>query len=204
MKNFRNNFLSFVASAAVMTALSTAATAASAGAPGMKIGRHTSQPIGHYEFCIQVPAECQQTSSRTAPDRLTEAAWSKVVEINARVNTIIAPRTDQEMWGQEEVWSYPVNYGDCEDYVLLKRYELIKAGFKPSNLLITVVLQPNGDGHAVLTVQTDHGDFVLDNLVGKVLDWRDTRYRYLKRQSSANAGKWVSIIDQRSVVAQNF
>jgi len=55
----------------------------------------------------------------------------------------------------------------------------------------------------VLTVRTDHGDFILDNLVGTVLDWRDTRYRYLKRQSTANAGKWVDIIDERRSVAQN-
>ena len=170
----------------------------------MTTGRVTSQPIGHYEFCQQVPAECRATGSN-APDHLSQRAWTKMVEINARVNATIAPRTDLEMWGREEIWSYPVKYGDCEDYVLQKRHELIKAGFHTSNLLITVVLQPNGDGHAVLTVRTDQGDFILDNLVSKVLDWRDTRYRYLKRQSTANAGKWVDIIDDRpNIVAGNF
>lgn len=177
---------------------------ASAGATPMTTGRTTSQPIGHYEFCQQAPGECRPTGRNVAPDRLTEKTWKKMVEVNARVNATIAPRTDYEMWGREEVWSYPVKYGDCEDYVLLKRHELIAAGFRPSNLLITVVLQPNGDGHAVLTARTDQGDFVLDNLVGKVLDWRDTRYRYLKRQSTADAGKWVDIIDQRSKVAGNY
>lgn len=178
--------------------------AAVANAMPMTTGRTTSQPIGHYEFCQQVPRECRSTSNH-APDRLTQRAWAKMVEINARVNATIAPRTDLEMWGREEIWSYPVKYGDCEDYVLQKRHELIQAGFHTSNLLITVVLQPNGDGHAVLTVRTDRGDFVLDNLVSKVLDWRDTRYRYLKRQSTANAGKWVDIIDDRpNIVAGNF
>jgi predicted transglutaminase-like cysteine proteinase len=174
-----------------------------ATAAPMKTGRITSQPIGHYEFCLQVPGECRATGN-VAPDRLTKAAWSTMIKINSRINTTIAPRTDYEMWGKEEIWSYPVKYGDCEDYVLLKRHELIRAGFHPSNLLITVVLQPNGDGHAVLTVRTDRGDFILDNLVTKVLDWRDTRYQYLKRQSTANAGKWVDIIDTRRNVAQNF
>ena len=178
--------------------------AAAANAMPMTTGRATSQLIGHYEFCQQVPRECRATSNH-APDRLTQRAWAKMVEINARVNATIAPRTDLEMWGREEIWSYPVKYGDCEDYVLQKRHELIQAGFHTSNLLITVVLQPNGDGHAVLTVRTDRGDFVLDNLVSKVLDWRDTRYRYLKRQSTANAGKWVDIIDDRpNIVAGNF
>lgn len=178
--------------------------AGSAGAMPMTTGRVTSQPIGHYEFCQQVPAECRATGNN-APDRLSQRAWTRMVEINARVNATIAPRTDLEMWGREEIWSYPVKYGDCEDYVLQKRHDLIKAGFHASNLLITVVLQPNGDGHAVLTVRTDQGDFILDNLVSKVLDWRDTRYRYLKRQSTANAGKWVDIIDDRpNIVAGNF
>ncbi|MFZ2101767.1 MAG: transglutaminase-like cysteine peptidase [Oricola sp.] len=178
-------------------------TGSADAATTMKIGRVTSQPIGHYEFCQQVPAECRANGSDTTADKLTQASWKALLEINARVNTMIAPRTDIEMWGREEIWSYPVKFGDCEDYVLLKRHELIEAGFKPGNLLITVVMQPNGDGHAVLTVRTDHGDFILDNLVGAVLDWRDTRYRYLKRQSTANAGKWVDIIDERSSVAQN-
>lgn len=189
--------------------LGLALTAASAftgaaNATQMATGRVTSQPIGHYEFCQEVPAECRPTGANIKPDRLTQRAWAKMVEINTRVNTIIAPRTDFEMWGREEIWSYPVKYGDCEDYVLLKRHELIQAGFHPSNLLITVVLQPNGDGHAVLTVRTDQGDFVLDNLVRKVMDWRDTRYRYLKRQSTADAGKWVDIIDERQSVAGNY
>ena len=67
------------------------------------------------------------------PDHLTPAKWKTLVEINARINTVIAPRTDYEMWGREEIWSYPVKYGDCEDYALLKRHELMKAGFQPGN-----------------------------------------------------------------------
>ncbi|WP_421851257.1 transglutaminase-like cysteine peptidase [Oricola sp.] len=184
---------------ASLVALASASVAAHA-AP-MKLGRVTSQPIGHYEFCQQVPEECRRIGNPGGADRLTHRNWRKLVEINSRINRTIAPRTDREMWGVEELWSYPVDFGDCEDYVLLKRHELVQAGFHPANLLITVVMQPNGEGHAVLTVRTDHGDFVLDNLVGEVLDWRDTRYRYLKRQSSAHAGKWVSIIDERTIVA---
>lgn len=201
MKNFS---IKHLALSATFAAAATLAGLGTASATPMATGRVTSQPIGHYEFCQQTPAECRKTGANVAPDRLTQAAWAKLVEINAQINATIIPRTDLEMWGREEIWSYPVKYGDCEDYVLLKRHELIRAGFKPSNLLITVVLQPNGDGHAVLTVRTDHGDLVLDNLVGKVLDWRDTRYRFLKRQSTANAGKWVDIVDERRSVAGNF
>ena len=197
-KNSKKAF-SLAATVAAIALIAAPAFAATA----MKTGRAATQPIGHYEFCQQLPAECGSNGSNTAPQRLTQAAWNAIIRVNADVNATIEPRTDMEMWGREEIWSYPVKFGDCEDYVLLKRHKLIEAGFRPADLLITVVLQPNGDGHAVLTVRTDHGDFVLDNLVGEVLDWRDTRYHFLKRQSTANAGKWVDIVDERSNVAAN-
>ena len=64
---------------------------------------------------------------------------------------------------------------------------------------MTVVRQPNGDGHAVLTVRTSRGDFILDNLEPRVLAWTDTEYTYLKRQSERNSGAWVPINDGRAV-----
>ena len=64
-----------------------------------------------------------------------------------------------------------------------------------SNLLITVVRKSDGEGHAVLTVRTDKGDFVLDNLAAAVKLWDVTGYRYLKRQASDHTGRWVSIRD---------
>jgi predicted transglutaminase-like cysteine proteinase len=63
------------------------------------------------------------------------------------------------------------------------------------SLLITVVRQRNGDGHAVLTVLTDRGDLVLDNLEPHILVWSETGYQYLKRQSEFDAGAWVAIQD---------
>ena len=64
--------------------------------------------------------------------------------------------TDLEHWGVVERWNYPDDgYGDCEDYVLLKRRMLMQAGWPREALLITVVRDKKGDGHAVLTVKTD-------------------------------------------------
>ncbi|MFP1631339.1 transglutaminase-like cysteine peptidase [Zhengella sp. ZM62] len=163
----------------------------------MRTGSITSQPIGHYEFCQSYPAECGRTAG-AGKVTLTRALWSRVIEINDTVNVMVQPRTDMEMWGREEYWSYPGRQGDCEDYVLEKRRLLMKAGVPASALLVTVVLQPNGDGHAVLTLSTDLGDFILDNLEPRVLAWDKTEYRYLKRQSSKNAGVWVSINDSRA------
>lgn len=177
-------------------AIATGSAVAHANSP-MRTGGITSQPIGHYEFCQSHPSECGQ-SEAVRKVRLTRSLWARVIEINDTVNVMVQPRTDMEMWGREEYWSYPGRQGDCEDYVLEKRRQLIKAGVPASALLVTVVLQPNGDGHAVLTLSTDLGDFILDNLEPRVLAWNKTEYRYLKRQSSTHAGVWVSINDSRA------
>ncbi|TIN59485.1 MAG: transglutaminase, partial [Mesorhizobium sp.] len=83
--------------------------------------------------------------------------------------------------------------GDCEDYVLEKRRQLSRMSISLADLLITVVRKPDGEGHAVLTVRTDEGDYVLDNLTDKVKPWDATGYRFLKRQAIDNTGRWVSI-----------
>lgn len=159
----------------------------------------TNPPVGHYEFCRRHASECSPVGADPGPAVLTRAAWQTILEVNYDVNQTITPMTDMEIYGVEEEWAYPDSIGDCEDYVLLKRRKLIEAGFSPADLLITVVLQPNGDGHAVLTVRTDRGDFILDNMRNKVLLWSETEYTYLKRQSSENAGRWVKLQDGRAV-----
>ncbi|WP_274628645.1 transglutaminase-like cysteine peptidase [Arvimicrobium flavum] len=165
----------------------------------MNTAGRATQPVGHYYLCQSSPEECAQKTPRAKPVTLTRALWSEIVDVNNSVNARVEPKTDMEIWGSEEVWSYPDDVGDCEDYVLEKRRLLMNAGVPAGNLLITVVRQQNGDGHAVLTVNTDRGDYVLDNLDGRVLAWTDTPYTYLKRQSSKHSGAWVSINDGRAV-----
>lgn len=176
-----------VSTAGVMVAPAYAAQ------PFMPAGGRTTQPIGHFDFCTDHPAECGANAGAAAPVHLSRKLWGRIVDVNNSVNAMVAPKTDMEMWGREEVWSYPDREGDCEDYVLEKRRQLAAAGVPESSLLITVVRQRNGDGHAVLTVRTDMGDYVLDNMDGRVLPWNETDYRFLKRQSEKNSGLWVSV-----------
>jgi predicted transglutaminase-like cysteine proteinase len=176
-------------------------SAAEAGQAFMHTSGRTTQPIGHYEFCLREPDECRQKSARQAPVELTKKLWAAMVDINNTVNAMVTPRTDMEMWGKEELWSYPTNIGDCEDYALEKRRQLMAFGVPAGNLLMTVVRQPNGEGHAVLTVRTSRGEFILDNLEPRVLAWTETEYTYLKRQSERSSGAWVAIDDGRTAVA---
>ena len=160
----------------------------------METGKLTSQPIGHYEFCLAYADECKQLrDTNTNPVTLTKDLWFSVVNINSAVNMVIEPKSDLDIYGREEVWTFPDQAGDCEDYVLLKRQMLINGGMSPSTLLITVVRKPDGEGHAVLTIRSDRGDFILDNLTSQVKSWDQTPYTYLKRQSTKHQGQWETI-----------
>lgn len=172
----------------------------------MKTGGLTSQPIGHYEFCQRSANECRRISLNTRPRVLTAEHWQEVVSINSRINSQVRPVTDFEFFGVEEHWTLPVSdeyglVGDCEDYVLAKQRELRARGWPAATLLPTVVRRKNGEGHAVLTVRTDRGDFILDNLTDEIRPWNETGYAFLKRVSAAHSGRWESIIDQRTVVS---
>lgn len=162
----------------------------------------TSQPIGHYEFCRSNPVECSIVSVETAPLALTKKAWGTIVSVNRKVNETVYPLSDIEIYGKDEVWSYPQQgVGDCEDYVLEKRRILAAAGISLSDLLITVVRKRNGEGHAVLTLRTTKGDYILDNLTDEILPWEKTSYRFLKRQQTIHTGRWAAIIDRELITA---
>jgi predicted transglutaminase-like cysteine proteinase len=166
---------------------------------------NTSIPVGHLDFCRNRPAECQAHSSVEPAVGLSEANWHQLVSINAHFNQTIVPVTDAELYQVEEFWTYPTGgYGDCEDFALAKRRALIDAGWPASTLLVAVVRQSDGSGHAVLMVRTDRGDLVLDNQDSAIRVWNETPYKYIKRQSQAHAGQWVDMIDDRiTVVAAN-
>ena len=182
-----------IAAVVALLVSSSSAFTAPSSALSMRTGAITSQPIGHYEFCEAHPSECRAGPRNHPVATVTAYGWDVIREVNASVNHAVAPMTDKDLYGQDEYWTYPAEAGDCEDYVLLKRRTLMEKGFSAGDLLITVVRKPDGEGHAVLTLATSEGDFILDNLNDEVKLWTETPYRYLKRQASFHAGRWVSI-----------
>jgi predicted transglutaminase-like cysteine proteinase len=145
--------------------------------------------------------DCAGTATALRELALSSEAWEDLVRVNKWANHTIKPLTDLEHWGVVERWSYPDDgYGDCEDYVLLKRRLLIQSGPRAA-LLITVVRDKKEKGHAVLTVFTDQGDFILDNQNEDILLWSKTGYRFVKRQSQSNPNVWVSLGDPRPAIA---
>ncbi|MGX1496473.1 putative transglutaminase-like cysteine proteinase [Labrenzia sp. MBR-25] len=155
-------------------------------------------PVGYEQFCRDNTWACQNEKYEPVVVKLDETRWNELIAINKEVNRRIHPMTDQDLFGKEEYWTYPVNgYGDCEEYVLEKQRVLIEAGWPKSALLITVAKDTQNSGHAVLTVRTDHGDMILDNQIEAVLPWYSTPYRYIKRQSASSPVQWTGIADTR-------
>ena len=188
---------------AAMFVLSFAATsAAGERVLFVSLGDNTRAPIGWVDFCARYPGECDGKAGSPRDVVLTAQAWKDLVRVNKWVNERIKPKTDMEHWGVVEQWDYPDDgYGDCEDYALLKRKMLMQAGWPREALLMTVVREKNGDGHAVLTVKTDKGEFILDNQNPDILLWSETVYRFVKRQSQTNPNAWVSLGDPRPALA---
>jgi predicted transglutaminase-like cysteine proteinase len=166
------------------------------------VGDATRAPIGWVEFCVEYKPECVTRPSQPRDIVLTSKAWSDLVKVNDWVNETVKPMTDLDHWGVVERWNYPDDgYGDCEDYVLQKRRMLMKAGWPREALLITVVRDKKGDGHAVLTVKTNRGEFILDNEENQIVAWDKTGYRFVKRQSQSDPNTWVSLGEPRTAPA---
>ena len=153
----------------------------------------TLPPIGYVQFCGRGEDECRFSAGKIETTAATTESWDQIKQVNRYVNTKIRPATDMEIYGVADYWTYPVDAGDCEDYVLLKKRYLQGLGFSPDVLLITVVLDENKEGHAVLTVVTSTGDYVLDNRRREILRWDETGYTFLKRQSQVQSNQWMSL-----------
>lgn len=155
-------------------------------------GKRTMAPVPHVIHCRANRAECRGSGVR-APVRLTAALWRQLRAVNARVNGAIRPVADAAAHGRADVWTVAARTGDCEDYAIAKRHELIRLGWSPSNVLLAVVLDTEGGGHAVAVVRTDRGDLVLDNLTGRIVSWDKTGYTWIKRQSTSDPRVWVKV-----------
>ncbi len=187
--------------AAMFFAAATGSTSEASGVTSMVTGGITSQPIGHHEFCKVNPAECAIRVRDPGPLFIDDMVWTTIDRVNRAVNKAVTPMSDFDIYGRDEVWAYPVHgVGDCEDYVLEKRRLLADEGIALANLLITVLRKPDGEGHAVLTVRSDRGDFILDNLNDEMKPWYKTGYRFLKRQSSTHTGRWVSLREEQNML----
>jgi predicted transglutaminase-like cysteine proteinase len=158
------------------------------------VGGATSVPYGWVDFCNRYGGECDAPALPPENVVLTPKVMKVLDRINRSVNKTVQPVTDNEHWGVVDRWDYPTDgKGDCEDFALLKRKMLQDAGLPRQALLMTVVKDQAGEGHAILTVVTSKGDYVLDNMVDTLKPWDQTGYKFVKRQSQEDPNVWRTI-----------
>lgn len=152
-----------------------------------------------FQFCDRHPAECDVDTAEPAQITLTPQLWRTLNRVNRHINAAIKPITDQDHWKMVDRWDLPDDgAGDCEDIQLLKRKVLIEQHGLPRRALrMTVVIDDQGEGHAVLMVRTDQGDLILDNKRAPVLPWEKTGYVFVKREGQ-HGRAWVSLGDRSS------
>lgn len=129
-----------------------------------------------------------------------EDLWRTLVDVNDDVNWAIAPDTDGRIYGVEERWALPLRganlrraRGDCEDYALEKRADLIDAGLPAESLSLVTAIAPGIGRHAVLLVRTSRGDFVLDNLHEAPMAIDALPYVWLSLQSGDGLLNWANV-----------
>ena len=186
-------------------AISPISPAVGDASPFMRIFGQASPPYGFVQFCDSFPKECVAGDAIEGRFDATPERLAELDAVNRHVNAVIEPVTDQELYGVPEWWAVPSlradgsGKGDCEDYALLKRQMLIKRGWPVSSVLMTVVRDEKGEGHAVLTARTAQGDFVLDNKATDVKLWSKTSYKFVMRQSYLNVKVWMSLDSKETV-----
>lgn len=156
--------------------------------------KYTLPPMAFTRFCLRYADQCkaQQVVFRGGPVRLTEERWADLKQVNNTVNNAIAPEPNTEGLMAEK-WIINPASGDCNDYAVSKRFELLKRGWPARALLLSEVKTASGEGHLILVVRTSMGDFVLDNLTPQIRPWSRAPYRWVRIQTPKNPNYWASL-----------
>ena len=153
-------------------------------------------PIGHSRFCLRYPDDCKVhgIDFRRRNIALTAERWQQLNSVNRQINRdIVAKATPGN--GTFEEWLISPQVGDCKDYAITKRHELLARGWPSRALLLAEVIVPDGEHHLVLVVRTKDEDLVLDNLNANIRSVTMTYpdYQWLRIESPQNPKYWASV-----------
>ncbi|MGL4325132.1 MAG: transglutaminase-like cysteine peptidase [Beijerinckiaceae bacterium] len=192
--------LVYILSTLMMMACGTAASAnvysanTPPGRPGQKqtAWQPVMAPMAHIRFCVAHEDQCQRqrVSIRKPRVALTASRMQQMQLVNSRVNRSIKPRADRP--DRADVWTLAPRAGDCDDFAVTKRAQLLAMGWPSSALLLTHTTAASGEDHLVLTVRTTQGEFILDNLHTQVRPAHQGLRPIIKIQSALNPGYWLA------------
>jgi predicted transglutaminase-like cysteine proteinase len=153
----------------------------------------TLAPFQHVRFCRRYPADCRSNPMEEERIDLSAENAELLEHVNRRVNQAIAPM--QKSYGRDfwDGWTIAPLTGDCNDYVVTKRHQLLESGLPAKALRLAVVSTTSQNWHLVLLVATTKGDLVLDNLTEAIVPWQSTDYHWLKIQSARDVRSWYEV-----------
>jgi predicted transglutaminase-like cysteine proteinase len=196
------------ATAAVLgtaTGVQQSAKAAFVGAPMnlrgaiqyIKFDQPMLPPMAFTMFCLKYENECKPRRMvfRGGRLKLTPERMTQLQDVNQQVNAAIRPEPNLEGLRGEKWLLHPTS-GDCNDYAVTKRHELIAKGWPARSVLLSEVVTTWGEHHLVVVVRTVSGDLVLDNLTGHILPWSKKPYRWVRIQTPKNPNYWASLGDR--------
>lgn len=155
----------------------------------MAAGPLAVPPAGLLGFCARHLRDCAAGGGNAVVVALDPRRRDELEAVQARVNAAVAPGKLPN-----DAWDYPIDgHGECNQYALEKRRELMALGWPREALLLTAALTEAGEGHLVLVARTSAGDLVLDNRAGAVVDWTYLPYRWLVQQNAASLSLWMSL-----------
>jgi predicted transglutaminase-like cysteine proteinase len=153
----------------------------------------TLAPLQHVRFCLRYPSDCKSDPTENERIDLDVENSDLLMLVNHRVNMSIAPTAKRYGPNLRDGWTIAPEMGDCNDYAVTKRHDLVESGLPSRALRLSVVKTAAGIGHLVLVVATTKGDLVMDDLTEEILPWRSTDYHWLKIQSATDPKFWYSI-----------
>ena len=165
-------------------------------------GSPTLAPFQHVRFCLRYPLDCESDPTENQRIDLTTENSELLKRVNHSVNAAIAPARKSYGPDLEDGWTIAPAAGDCNDYAVTKRHELLQSGLPANALRLSVVKTASGIGHLVLVVATTRGDIVMDNLTEAIRPWQSTDYNWLKIQSAADARFWYQVKTRGPSISQ--
>jgi predicted transglutaminase-like cysteine proteinase len=153
----------------------------------------TLAPFQHVRFCLRYPSDCKSSPAENDHIDLDAETSELLKRVNHSVNLSIIPTVKDYGPNLGDGWTIAPDTGDCNDYAVTKRHQLLESGLPSKALRLSVVKTASGIGHLVLVVVTTKGDFVMDNLTEVIRPWQSTDYHWLKIQSAADSKFWYEV-----------
>lgn len=143
----------------------------------------TTLPPGYNDGVCNTSHLCQRVEIAIIP--MAAAVDDMLRQVNSDENRSVVAAPDI---GNPIYWRI-ADSGDCKTYAVAKLRDLVDHGLPRGALHLAILRTETGDGHAVLTVDTSRGTYVLDNRYPEPAPWATLPYSLWTREGTP--GTWA-------------